>query len=523
MKKLFKRIVASVLTAAIAMSAAVTSVSAADTTMTVTGTNLKDSAISIEAGKTDTLTVADAAGTVTVASDKTSVATAALKDTTITLTAVAEGSAKVTVTDAGADAESADDDVVVEITVTVTKATETGPVAATLYTDAECKAAVTDAGVFAYVNGTKTKGNNAVDYKSVKLYAKDAAKGKYIAVLTAENKQPAITAGKVVSDAAVKNIAKVAVKEKTVTLTAGKQTGTVYVWLFDMDTTKKTANSVASAKVTMKGAASSVVISDTAISAGDKGIKTAAIGSGQTATFNFASFIKDADKTTKNTLATDLTYTVEADAKNKITLTVTYDAETPGEFQVKAPEITPDTKGKVKTASGKVTVTNVQSGKKVSLTIVVGNDITATANEIKTGYATLIDEKGDVSKIDVNPTMSNDKIATTNKVSVVVLNGEAKFNDKAKLTTAKSKTFGAKLQSMDFGSKETPAPGYRVRLTYSAPKKDAANAVVYLVVTDAAKKTTYYEIARATKEGAVTATDGCVAVVQEAPKPVVSE
>ena len=519
MKKLFKRIVASVLTAAIAMSAAVTSVSAADTKMTVTGTNLKDTAISIEVGKTDTLTVADAAGTVTVASDKTSVATAALKDTTITLTAVAEGSAKVTVTDAGADADSTDDDVVVEITVTVTKF-ETA--AAKLYTDEAASKEVTDAGVFAYVNGTKTKGDNAVDYKSVKLYAKDAAKGKYVAVLTAENKQPAITAGKVVSDATVKNIAKVAVKEKTVTLTAGKQTGTVYVWLFDMDTTKKIPYSVAKAKVTMKGAASSVVISDTAISAGDKGIKTAAIGSGETATFNFASFIKDADKTTKNTLAADLTYTVEADAKNKITLTVTYDAETPGEFQVKAPEITPDTKGKVKTASGKVTVTNVQSGKKVSLTIVVGNDITATASEIKTGYATLIDEKGDVSKIDVNPTMSNDKIATTNKVSVVVLNGEAKFNEKAKLTTAKSKTFGAKLQSMDFGSKETPAPGYRVRLTYSAPKKDAANAVVYLVVTDAAKKTTYYEIARATKEGAVTATDGCVAVVQEAPKPVVS-
>ena len=514
MKKLFKRIVASVLTAAIAMSAAVTSVSAA---ITVKGAT--DNKLAIEVDETKELTISGAVGTLKAESSAAATATATLDGTKVTVKGIAAGTANVTITDDNKTADDTKDDVTVTIAVTVTKF-ET--VAAKLYTDEAASKEVTDAGVFAYVNGTKTKGDNAVDYKSVKLYAKDAATGKYVAVVTAENKQPAITAGKVVSDAAVKNIAKVAVKDKTVTITAGKQTGTVYVWLFDMDTTKKRANSVASAKVEMKGAASSVVISDTAISAGDKGIKTAAIGSGETATFNFASFIKDADKTTKNTLATDLTYTVEADAKNKITLTVTYDAKKPGEFQVKAPEITPDTKGKVKTASGKVTVTNVQSGKKVSLTIVVGNDIKATANEIKSGYATLIDEKGDVSKIDVDPTMSNDKIATTNKVSVVVLNGEAKFNEKAKLTTTKSKTFGAKLQAKDFGTEETPAPGYRVRLTYSAPKKDAANAVVYLVVTDAAKKTTYYEIARATKEGAVTATAKGVAVLQEAPKPVVA-
>ena len=66
---------------------------------------------------------------------------------------------------------------------------------------------VTDAGGFAYVNGTKTKTTPAVDYKSVKLYAKEAATGKYVAVVTEKNEQPAITAGKVVSDASVKNIA----------------------------------------------------------------------------------------------------------------------------------------------------------------------------------------------------------------------------------------------------------------------------------------------------------------------------
>ncbi len=509
MKKLFKRIVASVLTAAIAMSAAVTSVSAA---MTVKGAT--DNKLAIEVDESKVLTISGAVGTLKAESSAAATATATLDGTKVTVKGIAAGTANVTITDDAGTTDKTDDDTTVTIAVTVTKF-ET--VAAKLYTDEAASKEVTDAGVFAYVNGTKTKTTPVVDYKSVKLYAKEAATGKYVAVVTAENKQPTIDSkGKVVSDAAVKNIAKVAVKDKTVTLTAGKQTGTVYVWLFDMDAKKARANSVASAKVEMKGAASSVVIDDTSIDANTKTLKTATVGCGETATFAFASFIKDADKTTKNTLASDLTYTVEADAKNKINLEVTYDAKNPGEFDVKAPTLTADAKGKVKTASGKVTVTNVESGKKVSITIVVGNNITAAANEIKTGYATLIDEKGDVSKIDVTPTLDDAKIATTNKVSVVVLDGEAKFNDKAKLTTTKSKTFGAKLQSMTFGEGESAKIGYRVRLTYNAPKKDAADAVVYLVVTDAAKKTTYWNIASATKAGVVTVIKNSSATIQEA-------
>lgn len=513
MKKLFKRIVASVLTAAIAMSAAVTSVSAA---MTVKGAT--DNKLAIEVDESKVLTINGAVGTLKAESAAAATATATLEGTKVTVKGIAAGETKVTITDDNKTTDKTDDDVKVEITVTVTKF-ET--VAAKLYTDAAATKEVTEAGVFAYVNGTKTKGDDAVDYKSTVLYAKEEATGKYVAVLTEKNEQPKIDdKGKVISDASVKNIAKVAVKDKAVTITAGKQTGTVYVWLFDMDTTKKRANSVASAKVEMKGASSSIVIgTDNTVRGTDKTLKTGVIGSGKTAKFYFADAIKDAAKEVPNTLATDLTYTVEADAKNKIKLEVKYTKEGKW-FEVTAPEITPDNKGKVKTASGKVTVTNVQSGKKVTLTIVVGNDITATANTIKTGYATLIDEKGDVSKIDVDPTMSSDKIATTNKVSVVVLDGEAKFDDKAKLTTTKSKTFSAKLQAKDLGTTETPAPGYRVRLTYNAPKKDAADAVVYVVVTDAGKKTTYYEVARATKAGAVTVTAKGVAVVQEAPAKV---
>ena len=508
MKKLFKRIVASVLTAAIAMSAAVTSVSAA---MTVKGAT--DSKLAIEVGEEKILTISGKVGTVKAESSAAATATATLDGTTVKVKGIAAGTANVTITDDNKTADDTKDDVTVTIAVTVTKF-ET--IAATLYTDADCKTAVTDAGVFAYVNGTKTKGDNAVDYKSVKLYAKEAATGKYVAVVTAENKQPTIDSkGKVVSDAAVKNIAKASVKDQTVTITAGKQTGTVYVWLFDMDTTKKRANSVASAKVTMKGATSSIVIGGSDVKATDKTLKTGVVGSGlESEKFYFIGAIKDAAKDVPNTLATDLTYTVVADSKNKIALTVNYDAKN-NYFTVTAPSLEKDTKGKVKTASGKVTVTNVESGKKVSLTIVVGNDITATANEIKTGYATLIDEKGDVSKIDVTPTLSDSKIVTTNKVSVVVLDGEAAFNDKAKLTTAKSKTFGAKLQATE--------TGYRVRLTNSGAKADKqADGVVYLVVTDAAKKTTYHQIATATKAGSVTVKAKGVAVVQEAPKPVVS-
>lgn len=361
-----------------------------------------------------------------------------------------------------------------------------------LFTNEGATSAVASTGIDVYVNGTKTKGDTPVDYKSSVLYAKKKADGKYTAVITTTDKQPTVTSGKVIVDKTAKDYAKASVKDNKVTVTAGKRTGTVYLWLLDIDNKRVVWS--ASAKINVKGASSAVGIYDTASpAAGTKSLKTGVVGSGTTSDkFYFGSTIKDAAKGVANTLASDLTYTVVADSKNKVALTVNYTSGN-NYFTVTAPKITPE-KGKVKTVSGKVTVTNVQSGKKASVTITVGNDILDTTASIKTGYATLIDEKGDVSKVDIAPNLNDAYIPSTNKVSVMVLSGDAVFDGK-KLKTAKSKSFSAKLQSM--GS------GYRIRITNSGAKQPAA-AVIYLVATNAAKTTTYYKVASITAGGAVT-------------------
>ncbi len=369
----------------------------------------------------------------------------------------------------------------------------TGETEGSLFTNEGATSAVASTGVDVYVNGTKTKGDTPVDYKSAVLYAEHEADGKYTAVITTTNKLPTVTSGKVIVDKEAKDYAKASVKGNKVTVTAAKRTGTVYLWLLDIDNKRVVWS--ASAKINVKGASSAVGIYDTASpAAGTKSLKSGTVGSGTTSgKFYFGSTIKDAAKGVANTLASDLTYTVVADAKNKVALTVNYTAGN-NYFTVTAPKLTPE-KNKVKTISGKVTVTNVQSGKKATITITVGNDILDTEASVKTGYATLIDEKGDVSKVDIEPTLNDEFIPSTNKVSVMVLSGDAVFDGK-KLKTAKSKSFAAKLQ--------TKGAGYRVRITNSGAKQPAS-AVVYLVATDAAKKTTYYKVASITAGGTVTA------------------
>ena len=344
--------------------------------------------------------------------------------------------------------------------------------------------------VVAFVNGNK-------DNKSVTLTPSASAKGKFTAVLTTSDTTPTVgDDGKVTSDAATKDYAAVSVKDGNVVITAGKKTGgSIYVHLFDIKDKKVVAKTASGVKVNIKGAASSIgFYSDDAKT---KPVKSIVVGSG---TNNGKVYFNGLIKGTGNTV-TDNTYTVEADSKNKITLTPTYDKDK-GEIAIKAGDLTKDDKGNVKTASGKIIVTNVQSGKKASITVIVENNITATTNEIVSGYATKIEEKGDMSKIDFTTTRAASALNTTSKLSVVILNGEKAFNSKNKLTTAKSKLASVKLQTT------TTTGKYRVRITRTSVKEAdvtaaAAEQKIYLLVTDASKHTEYIEIGSVTKAGEV--------------------
>ena len=490
MKKLFKKVVAGFMAAAIAVTSMVTSVAAAD--LTVTGaTNNK---VSVVAGKTVDLTVDTTEETVKATSDKEAVATVAVDAKKVTVTGVSAGTANVTIT-AGTDTA--------KIAVTVTRAPAVAsPVK--LYTDTACSDGkeAPEAGVSVYVNGTKTKVEPIVDYKTATLYFKENSAVKKIIATTTTGSEPKLTEkGALPSDDAgikeAKNMAtaKADLKKKTVTISAGKKTSdakTVTAWVFGLNEYNEVVTK-ASAKVVVKGAATSINFYAEAPQDKTPVAKTIVIGSNSADNkVYFVPAIKAPSKDAKNTI-TDNTFKVEADPKVK-DVTVAYNAEN-AYFTVTAKSLVPNAKKKVKTLSAKIKVTCVQSGKSATITVIVENDVNSIANTVKTGYATLIDEKGDVAKVDAAPTRDDNTIATTSKVSVVVLDGEAAFDAKGKLTTAKSKSFGAKLQNTQ--------TGYRVRITNSGAK-EPKDAVVYLVVTNAAKETKYLKVATLTKAGALT-------------------
>lgn len=490
MKKLFKKAIASLLATAIAVTSLVTGVSAAE--FSVSGAT--DNKVQVNVGATAELTVTTDEAAITAKSAKESIATATVDAKKVTIKGVAAGTTDVTISDGKATP--------VKIAVTVKRVPA---VASTvkLYTDSACANEVSaETGVSVYVNGTKTKVEPIVDYKTTTLYFKENSAVKKMIATTTTGSEPKLTEkGALPSDdAGIKEakdmaVAKVDLKKKTVAISAGKKTSdakTVTAWVFGLNEYNEVVTK-ASAKVVVKGAATSISFYATAPQDKTPVAKTITIGSKSADNrIYFTSAIKAPSKDATNTI-TDNTFKVEADPKVK-DVTVAYDAKN-AYFTVTAKSLVPDSKKKVKTLSAKIKVTCVQSGKSATITVIVENDVNSITNTIGTGYATLIDEKGDVAKVDVAPTRDDSTIATTSKVSVVVLDGETAFDAKGKLTTAKSKSFGAKLQNTD--------TGYRVRITNSGAK-EPKNAVVYLVVTNAAKETKYLKVATLTKAGAVT-------------------
>lgn len=493
MKKLFKKVVAGFMAAAIAVTSMVTSVSAAE--FAVSGAT--DNKVEVNVAASVELTVTTDEAAITAKSAKESIATATVDAKKVTIKGVSAGTTDVTISDGKATP--------VKIAVTVKRVPAVASTVS-LYTKSACAdgdAVSAETGVSVYVNGTKTKVEPIVDYKTTTLYFKENTAVKKMIATTTTGSEPKLTAkGALPSDdAGIKEAkdmatAKVDMKKKTVAISAGKKTSdakTVTAWVFGLNEYNEVVTK-ASAKVVVKGAATSINFYATAPQDKTPVAKTITIGSKSADNrIYFTSAIKAPSKDATNTI-TDNTFKVEADPKVK-DVTVAYDAKN-AYFTVSAKSLVPDSKKKVKTLSAKIKVTCVQSGKSATITVIVENDVNSITNTIGTGYATLIDEKGDVAKVDAAPTRDDNTIATTSKVSVVVLDGEAAFDTKGKLTTAKSKSFGAKLQTKADGS-------YRVRITNSGAK-EPKDAVVYLTVTNAAKKTEYLKVATLTKAGAVT-------------------
>ena len=340
----------------------------------------------------------------TVVSADESIATAVIdKDyNSVIVTPVADGKTTVTVTgESGAKCT---------VNVTVGEDTGSGTTIADYYdvffTDSSATKAVEDE-VYVYVNGGKDK-TSGKNYKASTIYTKlenasvdvkgTPKTGKFITYVTlVENETPKVEGGKVVADktkaAEAKKIVSAKIKTdkntkiSAVTISAGKEAGTAYVWVIDIKA-DKTAGTMVRIPVSVKAAPKTMLLykgwTDEGITYDDKGgisafdtksaQKTIYIPFGQYYDYRLYSFLNV--KGEDFAFADDATYSVTLSDEVKKYISVDYDGETSDGcmwFGIEAKGR--NTEKPTSPVKVKLDIVCNETGKKLSLTVNIVDNI----------------------------------------------------------------------------------------------------------------------------------------------------
>lgn len=230
-----------------------------------------------------------------------------------------------------------------------------------------------------YVNGAKVKeGGVPINYKTCTLFtdicpsyihtlAKDgkvkSASGKVIAGITMTNSKPMLEKGKIVDKEAA-NIAKATIRNGQITITAGKKSGVVYLWVMDTGS----AGVCDSYPINVKGAPSNIELynvdttSNFSYSSATKYRKDN-MKVGDKVKVYLYPYMKVGKEVVK---ATSGSYSATVDSKSTDYVSVKQDSENPYCYIISA-----DSLKNGKKVSGKVTFICNQSGKKVTFTATV--------------------------------------------------------------------------------------------------------------------------------------------------------
>lgn len=230
-----------------------------------------------------------------------------------------------------------------------------------------------------YVNGAKVKeGGVTINYRTCTLFtdicpsyihtlAKDgkvkSASGKVIAGITMTNSKPMLEKGKIVDKEAA-NIAKATIRNGQITITAGKKSGVVYLWVMDTGS----AGVCDSYPINVKGAPSNIELynvdttSNFSYSSATKYRKDN-IKVGDTVKVYLYPYMKIGKEVVK---ATSGSYSATVDSKSTDYVSVKRDSENPYCYIISA-----DSLKNGKKVSGKVTFICNHSGKKVTFTATV--------------------------------------------------------------------------------------------------------------------------------------------------------
>lgn len=335
------------------------------------------------------------------------------------------------------------------------------------YSDSALTQSVDSVSVWANGGNVKQTDGSKINYKSAVIYTdmtpqavdvKGKMKtGRLQTATTSTSAAPVIINGKLTKDKNAESIAKASIKKDgKVTINAGKNTGTVYIWVYDLRADKTVVDMI-SIKVNVSAASYKLALysdAECTIVA-----KTGAVTVGETKELYFTSL---ADKT--GTLTTEATFTATVDQKsanyvectvegNKITLNaLSLNSAKPG-----------------KTVKAKITVQCDQNGKKANYTLTLVNPVTEVKPQF-TSENTIIAAKNDKLTFNINPVTELENTATTASCKILVTTNEPIADTKGKVTSTKAKCVSASYKNGTVTLKRTSAGSCYIYAVYTSEK-----------------------------------------------------
>lgn len=335
------------------------------------------------------------------------------------------------------------------------------------YSDSALTQSVDSVSVWANGGNVKQTDGSKINYKSAVIYTdmtpqavdvKGKMKtGRLQTATTSTSAAPVIINGKLTKDKNAESIAKASIKKDgKVTINAGKNAGTVYIWVYDLRADKTVVDMI-SIKVNVSAASYKLALySDAECTTV---AKTGAVTVGETKELYFTSL---ADKT--GTLTTEATFTATVDQKsanyvectvegNKITLnSLSLDSAKPG-----------------KTVKAKITIQCDQNRKKANYTLTLVNPVTEVKPQF-TSENTVIAVKNDKLTFDINPVTELENTATTASCKILVTTNEPVADTKGKVTSTKAKCVSASYKNGTVTLKRTSAGSCYIYAVYNSEK-----------------------------------------------------
>lgn len=306
----------------------------------------------------------------------------------------------------------------------------------------------------------------------------------------------------------------------TITLTAGDVPGIVKVWIVQIDAQNRIAGS-ASMTVTAKGSAQMMLLTADSLKNGDKVIPAreltevtkVSIPVKKSSTYNLACFLKD------GTTVADASSTYKISSDNESLLTAKFGEKTVGGQKVadysKVVFTSPSSTATV--GKAKVTITCNESGKKLTITVIVTNPVTGitSALESPTDTTDLKKDqklwlKGDAVTLKITEKLGLPALKTTDTVKIYV-SEVADYDSKNNVDGIKAPAYDSKAKKVVYTKSNAVTASYKNGILKIKRTDPFKGAEIWFAYTDSVTK--QVDLFKACAVKPIVLTDSYISVV----------